>query len=234
MSLIDLLLAERTIGVINPSGSATATEMSASAKRRMLWVASSNCMLTSGTAISAMAQALTSISLTEILTPGTSLLISLRNAKSRSRSRSTVKRKWGACCLDICKRPAIARRMLDIGNVSKAVADVACGAPAWGSPSSSKAAASTSSRLTRPSEPLLRQSCRLIPSLLARRRAKGVADTWLSSVCDRGALPERTGGGGEAIRPPAATIALSRSATEIRSPRPLPWTFFKSTPNRAD
>jgi hypothetical protein len=31
MSLIDLLLAERTIGVINPSGSATATEMSASA-----------------------------------------------------------------------------------------------------------------------------------------------------------------------------------------------------------
>jgi hypothetical protein len=69
---------------------------------------------------------------------------------------------------------AIARRILDIGNVSKAVADVACGAPAWGSPSSSKAAASTSSRLTRPSEPLLRQSCRLIPSLLARRRANGL------------------------------------------------------------
>ena len=136
--------------------------------------------------------------------------------------------------MEVCRREAIARRIPDMGMLSKGAGALSCTGLVCGCPSSNNAAASTSSRLTRPREPLLRQSCKLIPSLPARRRASGVADTWLSSACERGALLRRTGGVGEARRPPAATIALSRSETEIRSPRPLPRTFFRSTPQRAD
>ncbi|STR13147.1 Uncharacterised protein [Klebsiella aerogenes] len=77
--------------------------------------------------------------------------------------------------------------------LSKGVGALSCTGLTGGCPSSNNAAASTSSRLTRPREPLLRQSCKLIPSLPARRRASGVADTWLSSACERGALLRRTG-----------------------------------------
>ncbi len=79
--------------------------------------------------------------------------------------------------MDVCRREAIARRIPDIGMLSKGAGALSCTGLVCGCSSSNNAAASTSSRLTRPREPLLRQSCKLIPSLPARRRASGVADT---------------------------------------------------------
>ena len=79
ISASPLRSAARTIGVINPDGSATATATSACSHRNTDWDSSSNWTLTSGTSRSADAHALTMKSLTDNLTAGAVALISDRS-----------------------------------------------------------------------------------------------------------------------------------------------------------
>ncbi len=135
--------------------------------------------------------------------------------------------------MDVCRREAIARRIPDIGMLSKGAGALSCTGLVCGCSSSNNAAASTSSRLTRPREPLLRQSCKLIPSLPARRRASGVADTGCHRHASGALCYDERG-----RRRGRATAGGNDRAFQIRNrdtiPAPLPRTFFRSTPQRAD
>ncbi len=128
--------------------------------------------------------------------------------------------------MDVCRREAIARRIPDIGMLSKGAGALSCTGLVCGCSSSNNAAASTSSRLTRPREPLLRQSCKLIPSLPAGRRASGVADTPAVIGMRAGRFAATNGGVGEA----EATAGGNDRAFQIRNrdtiPAPAAADFF--------
>ena len=201
ISLIRFLSASAMIGVMSPSSTATAMPRCTRRWRRML--SPSQCAFTSGCWPSAVAIALSRMSLYETLNSSPSAIMRVRNSRTLVRSKSAVRKKVGIGPFDSASRRAMVLRICVSGRSSKSPAATTRGAGAItraaagvGAPESSVlAAASMSRRMTRPPGPVPWSAARSSPRSVASRRASGEERARPPPFSDAGAA-EAAGGAG--------------------------------------